>query len=159
MKTATVKELKTELQHLSSFELSEICLTLSKFKKENKELLTYLLFERENEDLYIEETKEEMEEQFATINTSSTFYMKKSARKILKFTKTRIRYSKKVTTEIELLLHFCKTFKALIRSTRSSTTLLNIYTREMNAIKKKTDKLHPDLQYDYMVIWHEILNS
>jgi hypothetical protein len=159
MKTATVKELKSELQHRSSFELSEIVLTLSKFKKENKELLTYLLFERENEDLYIETTKEEIEEQFAEINTSSAFYIKKSTRKILRFTKTRIRYSKKPATEVELLLHFCKTFKALLQSTRSSTVLLNIYTREMNAIKKKLEKLHPDLQYDYLVVWREILNS
>lgn len=159
MKTATVKELKSELQHLSSFELSEICLTLSKFKKENKELLTYLLFERENEDLYIRETKEEMEEQFALVNTSSPFYIKKSARKILKFTKTRIRYSKKPETEVELLLHFCKTFKALLRTTRTSTVLLNIYTREMNAIKKKLEKLHPDLQHDYLVLWRELINS
>ena len=159
MKTATVKELKTELQHRSSFELSEIVLTLSKFKKENKELLTYLLFERENEDLYIETTKEEIEEQFAEVNTSSPFYIKKSARKILKFTKTRIRYSKKPATEVELLLHFCKTFKAVLKNNRSSTVLLNIYTREMNAIKKKLEKLHPDLQHDYLVIWREILNS
>jgi len=159
MKTATVKELKSELQHLSSFELTEICLILSKFKKENKELLTYLLFERENEDLYIETTKEEIEKQFSEVNTSSVFYIKKSARKILRFTKTRIRYSKKPATEVELLLSFCKTFKTLLQKTRSSIVLQNIYMREMNAIKKKLEKLHPDLQHDYLVIWREILNS
>ena len=140
MKAATVSELKKELSTRSPKELLELCLRLSKFKKENKELLTYLLFERENEDLYIETTKEEIGEQFAEVNTSSAFYIKKSARKILRFTKTRIRYSKKSATEVELLLHFCKTFKELLQNNRSSTVLLNIYTREMNAIKKKLEK-------------------
>ena len=45
MKTATVTVLKKELKYKSNDELLNLCLTLSKFKKENKELLTYLLFE------------------------------------------------------------------------------------------------------------------
>ena len=53
MKTATVKELKQELSHKSSAELLEICLNLSKFKKENKELLTYILYEADYEEGYI----------------------------------------------------------------------------------------------------------
>ena len=53
MKTASVKELKSELEARTSKELIELCLSLSKFKKENKELLTYLLYESENEDAFI----------------------------------------------------------------------------------------------------------
>ena len=49
MKTATVREIKLELKDKSSDELVELCLMLSKFKKENKELLTYLLYEKHNE--------------------------------------------------------------------------------------------------------------
>ena len=44
MKAAGVKEIKKELNDRSKEELAELCLKLSKFKKENKELLTYLLF-------------------------------------------------------------------------------------------------------------------
>ena len=57
MKTATVKEIKDELQHFSKDELLEFCLRMAKFKKENKELLTYLLFEADNEAYYIEGLK------------------------------------------------------------------------------------------------------
>ncbi len=53
MKTATVKELKNELSHNTQSELIELCLQLSKFKKENKELLTYLLFEKGNEEVFV----------------------------------------------------------------------------------------------------------
>ena len=44
MKAAGVKAIKDDLKMRSKEELQELCLTLSKFKKENKELLTYLLF-------------------------------------------------------------------------------------------------------------------
>ena len=57
MKAVTVKELKTELIDRSHSELMELCLRLSRFKKENKELLTYLLFESSNEHGYINSVK------------------------------------------------------------------------------------------------------
>ena len=57
MKAVTVKELKTELVDRSHSELMELCLRLSRFKKENKELLTYLLFESSNEAGYINSVK------------------------------------------------------------------------------------------------------
>ena len=50
MKTVTLKQLKDELSYKSANELKYLCLHLSKFKKENKELLTYLLFEFHNEE-------------------------------------------------------------------------------------------------------------
>ena len=77
MKPATVKQLKDELSHSSQEELVNLCLRLSRFKKENKELLTYLLFESTNEQSYIESIKQEVDEQFEQINTNSYFYIKK----------------------------------------------------------------------------------
>ncbi len=53
MKAASIQELKQELQHTSLKEITELCLRLARFKKENKELLTYLLFEASDaESLY-----------------------------------------------------------------------------------------------------------
>ena len=49
MKTASLKEIKTELENVSPALLLELCLKVTKFKKENKELLTYLLFEEHDE--------------------------------------------------------------------------------------------------------------
>ncbi len=57
MKAVTIKELKQELNHLSPKEVMDLCLRLSRFKKENKELLTYLLFEASDEAHYIESVK------------------------------------------------------------------------------------------------------
>jgi len=149
MKAATVKELKTELTHQSQTELVELCLQLSKFKKENKELLTYLLYEAENEEGYIESVKNEIDEQFELINTSSYFYIKKSVRKILRIVKKYIRYSKQKETEVELLLHFCYVLKNMQPSIYKNVSLTNIFNRQVLLIKKSIATLHEDLQYDY----------
>ena len=84
MKAAGVKEIKQELNQRTSQELLEICLRLSKFKKENKELLTYLLFESFDESGFIEKVKEDLEDQFRQINRGNIYYIKKSLRKILR---------------------------------------------------------------------------
>ncbi|WP_372744896.1 hypothetical protein [Lutibacter sp.] len=149
MKAVTVKQLKSELKHLSHNELMELCLQLSKFKKENKELLTYLLFEAANEEGFIETVKSEVDVLFNQINTNSYFYIKKSVRKILRLIKTNIRYSKKKETEIELLLYFCEKMTQIRPSIKNNLTLKNIYLREKAAISKKMLLLHEDLQYDY----------
>lgn len=159
MKTATVTQLKKELQYRDSEELIKLCLRLSRFKKENKELLTYLLFEADNEVTYIESIKEEVDEAFDNINTSSYFYIKKSVRKILRTIKKYIRYSLKKETEIELLLYFSEKLKSFYPSINNNVTLTNIYLRQIESIKKKLPALHEDLQYDYNIQLEELLNS
>lgn len=149
MKTATVKELKQELGNQSPDELLELCLRFSKFKKENKELLTYLLFEESNEAVYIENIKIEIKQQFEEINTASYYYMKKSIRKILRNTKTHIRYSKKKETEVELLIYFCSELKNIKPSIQYNVVLSNLYNRQIEAIKKAISHLHDDLKFDY----------
>lgn len=150
MKAATVVQLKKELQFRSSDELLELCLRLSKFKKENKELLTYLLFEANDEEEFIRGVKEEIDADFAVINTNSYFYIKKSVRKILRNIKKYARYSLKKETEIELLLYFCQCLKDFTPSIGRNVTLTNIYERQLDYIHKKLSALHEDLQYDYL---------
>ena len=156
MKTATVKQLKDELKHSTSEELMNLCLRLSRFKKENKELLTYLLFEANNESGYIESVKQEVDEQFELINTNSYFYIKKSVRKILRNIKKYNRYSLNKETEVELLLYFCQKLKDFKPSIRRNVTLNNIYYRQLDFIKKKITALHEDLQYDYQMEIEEL---
>ncbi|MBU2915387.1 MULTISPECIES: hypothetical protein [Reichenbachiella] len=152
MKAATVRELKQVLKEKSETELMELCLQLSRFKKENKELLTYLLYEAQDEASYIESVKLEMDELFAEINNASYYYINKSARKILRLTKKYIRYSKKKETEVELLTYYCQSLIDFDPPLQRNTTLFNIYQRQMTAIRKSVATLHEDLQYDYTVI-------
>jgi len=149
MKSASLKEIKNELQHQSQSELLELCLRLSRFKKENKELLTYLLFEASDETRYIDSVKEYMDVEFEKINTKSYFFIRKSMRKILTNTKKFIRYSKQKETEVELLLYYCQKLKAFHPSIKRSARLVNIFNRQLLLIKKTIATLHEDLQYDY----------
>ncbi|APZ47881.1 hypothetical protein BW723_16965 [Polaribacter reichenbachii] len=157
MKAVTIKQLKDELSHKSADELKELCLHLSRFKKENKELLTYLLFESHNEEGYIQSIKDQMDEQFSDINTKSYFYIRKSVRKILSLTKKFIRYSKKKETETELLLYFCKKLKEMKPSINRSQRLQNVFDAQVRMINKAIEKLHEDLQYDYQLELDELL--
>lgn len=149
MKAASLKEIKTELNQRSTQELLELCLRLSKFKKENKELLTYLLFEIEDEQNFIQGIKEKMDSEFEAINTKTFFFIKKSVRKILRELKKFIRYSQNKETEVELLLYFCEKLKDFKPSIKRNATLANLYNRQLEYISKKIKTLHEDLQYDY----------
>ncbi|NND62083.1 MAG: hypothetical protein HKN48_02695 [Flavobacteriaceae bacterium] len=159
MKSATVAEIKKELKFRSPDELMGLCLRLARFKKENKELLTYLLFEAEHEPSYILSVKELMDEKFSEINTDSFYYIKKSVRKILRETKKFIRYSNAKETEVELLLHFCEGLLSFRPSVRNNRTLMNLLERQRLLIQKKIGGLHEDLQHDYTVELNNLMDG
>jgi peptide subunit release factor 1 (eRF1) len=159
MKAVTIKQLKDELSHKSATDLKELCLQLARFKKENKELLTYLLFESHDEEAYIQTIKEEVDAQFEEINTKSFFYIRKGSRKILTAIKKHIRYSKKKETEVDLLLYFCKKLKDFRPSIHRSTRLQSIFDTQIRMIKRVIEKLHEDLQYDFQLELDELLKN
>lgn len=133
----------------SAGELVELCLRLSRYKKENKELLTYLLFDSSDEPGYIKSVKSDIDEQFEQINRSSAYFIKKSIRKILRNTKKYIRYSGKKETEVELLIYFCMKLNQFKPSVLNNTAMRNLCDRLIESIKKTITYLHEDLQYDY----------
>lgn len=149
MKAASIKQIKDELKHKSNDELVDLCLRLSKFKKENKELLSYLLYDLDNEAGYIADIKAEVDEQFESINTQTFYFIKKSVRKILRNIKKYIRYSKKKETEVELLLYFAQKLSTMVPCIKDNLTLYNIYRKQLEITQKAINTLHEDLQYDY----------
>jgi hypothetical protein len=149
MKSASLKEIKTELSRLHPDTLMELCIRVAKYKKENKELFSYLLFEAGNEKAYISEVKAEMDELFTEVNKSNSYLAKKTIRKILRLTNKHIKYSGSKQTEVELLIHFCKKLKRLGISMPMNSTLGNLYYRQYQNIKKALATLHEDLQFDY----------
>jgi hypothetical protein len=149
MKAVSIKVLKEELTNCTPKELRELCLRLARFKKENKELLTYLLFESDDETSYIESVKKDVDEQFEMINKKSHYLIKKSFRKILRTIRKYSRYSQKKETEVVLLLYFCTKLKKFTPSIQKNTGLQNFYNKQIETIRKKVTLLHEDLQFDY----------
>ncbi len=150
MKTSTISTLKKELSMLPVGDVIEICIKLVKYKKENKELLSYLLFDANNEQEYIRNIKTEIDSQFAEINLSHLYFAKKSIRKILKNTIKYIRYSNHKQTEVELLVHFCTKLKGSGIPIKMSNSLSNLYLNQVRKVQAAISTLHEDLQFDYM---------
>lgn len=121
-----------------------------KFKKENKELLTYLLFESFDEAAYLESIKKDMLRQFEEMNTSSLYFVKKSLRKILRFLNKCIRYTASAEAEVKLLLFFCSTLSVTGIPLEKNTVIRNIYQNQLKKITKTLASLHEDLQYEYV---------
>jgi len=150
MKAASVQEIRQSLKNLDVSELTHICLRLARFKKENKELLTYLLFEADDPDHYIKSVKEEIDLSFAGINTSSIYYVKKSIRKILRMANKYIRYAGSDAAEVEILLHFCTSVKGLNNQLNKSAAIMKLYETQIKKIADSISRMHEDLQYDYI---------
>ena len=150
MKAASISDIKQELTNIPPQQLLELCLRLAKYKKDNKELLNYLLFEANDEQAYISNVKTEMEQSFADINKSNLYFAKKSLRKILRNTAKHIRYTASKQAEVELLLHFCYTLKHSGIPLKNSTVLNNLYQFQLKKTAKVIGTLHEDLQYDYL---------
>ena len=149
MKAASLHEIKKELDMLEANKLLEFCMRLGKYKKENKELLTYLLFEADDEAAYVENVKSGIDDQFGTLPTGNLYYVKKSLRKILRMTNKQIRYSGAKQSELELRIHFCTRLKnSGIRLDRSPV-LLNLYQQQLKKINLALAKLPEDLQFDF----------
>ncbi len=150
MKASTVNELKEELKHRQPKELIELCSRLARFKKENKELLTYLLFEAHDEPGYIAQVKQEIDFHFSEIEKGNSMYLvKKSVRKILRIVNKYIRYTGSKTAEIQLILHFCKALKTSGIHIETSTALSKLYHQQLLKAEKLLPAFHEDLQYDY----------
>jgi len=149
MKAATVNELKKELVQIEPAEVTELCLRLARFKKENKELLTFLIYESHDIPAYINEVKKEMEVQFAEMNRSNLYLTKKSLRAILRSNNKFIRYVGKKEAEIEILTWFIILIKKTNIPIYASVKLSNLYTTQLEKINKVISELDEDLQHDY----------
>ena len=149
MKAASINELKHELLTLPPKEVLELCLRLARFKKENKELLSYLLFEAHNEAGYVESIKKEIDEQFADVPRGNWYLAKKALRKILKAIGKYSKHTSTKVSEAEMLLHFCLNLKNSGIRFRSYKVLSALYDQQLKKLGVLVEQLHEDLRFDY----------
>jgi hypothetical protein len=151
LKASSIHDIRKELSYRDKQELEQLVLRMARFKKENKELLTYLLFESQNEEAFIASVKRLIDNGFQDINRSNYYYIKKSVRKLLREIRKYCRYSGIKESEVELHLYFCERLKVMRPAIADNKVLLGIYNRELHFIKTKLKGLHPDLQHDYKI--------
>ena len=149
MKPASSAEIKQELKKLSPNDLLETCMRLARFKKENKELLSFILFESGDMEEFIRGCRVEIEELFETVNTSHLYFAKKTVRKILRQINKQVRYSSSKQVEVELLLCFCELLQEKVSGFGKSPALFKLYLTQVKKLKVAIDGMHEDLQFDY----------
>src|SRR5437870_6031104 len=111
MNPASIDDIKKELKELPPKKVLDLTLRLARFKKENKELLTYLLFESHDEPGYITMFEADLDEQFASVTTTPVSRAKKEYRKILRGINRQIKYIGNKSAAVELLLYFSMKLK------------------------------------------------
>ncbi|HCE58782.1 MAG TPA: hypothetical protein DER09_13385 [Prolixibacteraceae bacterium] len=156
MESASLSDIRNEIKNLSPADLQAIVLRLAKFKKENKELVSYLLYEANDEITFIQNCKNELDVVFSLINKHSHLYVKKSLRKATRIVSQYIKFAGTAKVEIELLIYFCQKMKADGFHRYHNTVIRNIYLRQRTKIEKVLQSLHEDLQYDYQEALEEL---
>jgi hypothetical protein len=149
MKAASLSEIKKELTTLDQADLERLLVSLSRFKKENKELLTYLLFEANDEQAYIENVKLDLVQSFQSLPKGNVYFVKKNLRKILRFLNKQIKYSGLPETELELRIYFCQRIREAGVPLHTGTMLFNLYEQQLKKIRSVHARLAEDLQFDY----------
>ena len=143
-----LQDIKKELQHLSSVQTAELILRLARYKKENKELLAYLLFDAGNEQAFIEKIKAEVGFMFSQL-PSQSYNAAKYLRKILRLIGKYTKFIGSKQAEIDLLLNFCYNYIEYTDRKTSYKPMRLILMRQIIKIKTLVAKLHEDLQFDY----------
>jgi hypothetical protein len=143
-----LQDIKKEVQHLLPEQIAELCLRLARYKKENKELLAYLLFEADNEQAFLEKVKAEAAFMFSQLPVHS-YNAAKGMRKILRLLSKYTKFTGSKEAEIDLLLSFCRNYIHYTDRKVSYKPLRLILTRQLLKIRTLIGKLHEDLQYDY----------
>lgn len=149
MKAASLADIKRELKQRNPEEVLAICLRLGRFKKDNKELLTYLLFEAGDEQSYVKLLKEDIDDMMEEINMTHLYYVKKGLQKIVRSLNKSLRYSGQKQTEVEVRLYLCQQINDSGIAISRHKTINNLYHREIKRIEKALATLHEDLQADY----------
>ena len=150
MKASSVHEIKQELKERDKKELVEICLRLAKYKKENKELIDFMLFQSHDLEDYIDQVKAEIDEGFSQMNTTNLYFAKKTIRKVLRIANKYIRYSGSKTAEVEILMHYLTNFKGIKLPWQKTKATKNIYDAQLKKIRAAIASMHEDLQWDYL---------
>jgi hypothetical protein len=144
---ASIDDIKKELKELPPKKVLDLTLRLARFKKENKELLTYLLFESHDEAGYIRTLEGDMDEKFGAVDPNPVSKAKKEYRKILRTINRQIKYIGNKSAAVELLLYFSMKLKNQENSLHPK--LQTIFLQQLTKAEKLLPLIEEDLQFDF----------
>ena len=151
MKVSSISELKKELHELPQKQLVELCLSLAKYKKDNKEFLDYLIFQAHDKPAFTTAIRVEIDEHFEELKSQANlYYVKKSLRKLLRIITKYCKYLGDKAAAADLHIYFCFKLKQSKIPYHKSQLLVNMYEQQLKKINTLIASLHEDLQQDYL---------
>ena len=158
MNVSSLQEVKQELKEISQKQLLELCISLAKYKKDNKEYLAYLLFQSQDRDGFIAEIKKETDKHFSEIRLRTNLYpIRKGLRATLRIINKYCKYIGDKAVTAELLIYFCRKVKENKIPIHKSARLKNLFATQVKRIRSSISNLHEDLQADFLRELDEIL--
>lgn len=157
MKPAGISEIKNELKELDKKELLDLCLALAKYKKENKEYLTYLLFEAHDKEAYAAEVRKIIDDEFTELKKQpNLYYVKKGLRKLLRIINRYTRFLDNAALKADLHIYFLRSLKDSGIPYWKEKRIVNLYEAELKKINTLVKSLHEDLREDYRASVEEL---
>jgi hypothetical protein len=144
----SLASLKKELSSLERSELINICTRLARHKKENKELLAYLLLDADDPLHYAEKTKPLLDEPF-DVPYHSAWAFAKRLRKTLRLIAKYQRFTGSVRGEVELLIYFLQKFQGNLLHELKYQAIQKIVFRCMQKLEVLIHKVDEDYRSDY----------
>src|ERR1700761_4695498 len=129
-----LQDIKKEVQHLQPAQVAELCLRLARYKKDNKELLAYLLFEAHDEQAFVEKVKAEVGFMFSQL-PSQSYLAAKYIRKILRLIGKYVKFMASKPAEIDFLTNFCYNYLQYADKRTSYTPLRLLLPRQIEKIR------------------------
>ncbi len=137
------------MQHIDQGLLAAICYRMLQYKRENKELFHYLLYDQRDELSFRKKLISEIDMLFADVNKTSVYLAKKTIRKILRYMHKYLKFSGDALTAVEIIMHFCNSMNSLDLYWQDSKVMVNLYKGQLKKAERILLTLHEDLQYDY----------
>lgn len=148
MEKTTLSDIRKELVHCSREELVAIALRMARFKKENKEHLAYLLFEKDEPE-YIRGINTEISAALHDLKRMNSLQVKKTLQKTLRTITKNKKFCLSKIYEMEVMLHFTELMQVKKIPHSSSTYISQFYFKQVLKLPKILAGLDPDLQTDY----------
>jgi len=149
IKPASLSLIKKELQQYHPDTLRDIILRLSKLKTENKELLSYLLFDSQDLGTYIADVKVEIDNLLDEAIKKPSYKMFKDVKKIVTSITRVSRYTGFKETQAELLVYLCKKLIDKKCMSRSFIALNRLFEKQLDKVENMLQYVHEDLRSDY----------
>ncbi len=144
MTPASIDTIKSELKQLPPRQVLDLLLRLARFKKENKELLTYILFESVHENEYVEQVKRETTEEMEEIKHLTAYQYKKQFRKIQRKINKPIKYMGSKSATAELYLHMVR----MISEKKKTIFIATFLDKTLQQYISKIEKILPAIEED-----------